>query len=246
MSFFPPLSLRFNGVWPACRFLGVPPGRGSCPLTGPLPFDLIYTDYHGLQQMKQHMGLSLRKHKSVVSALFIFFLPSLPSFFARASRRKPPFVSLLGSKRRVFVRWIPSVLPVIASLIKHFIIGLLAGWRHRPVTFFFFFFCVSKILSLGEIQFGLFAQWSIKQELFLNAPQESWVCLFFLPKIKTKNTYLAPNCKKIMIKYSLYIFECSNRVPKLPPSLLFVCFCACAVFFPRFASRWVALQQSPS
>ncbi|KAJ3613982.1 hypothetical protein NHX12_017559 [Muraenolepis orangiensis] len=44
-------------------FLGVPPGRGSCPLTGPLPFDLIYTDYHGLQQMKQHMGLSLKKHK---------------------------------------------------------------------------------------------------------------------------------------------------------------------------------------
>lgn len=48
-----------------CRFLGVPPGRGSCPLTGPLPFDLIYTDYHGLQQMKQHMGLSLKKHKLV-------------------------------------------------------------------------------------------------------------------------------------------------------------------------------------
>lgn len=46
-----------------CRFLGVPPGRGSCPLTGPLPFDLIYTDYHGMQQMKQHMGLSLKKHK---------------------------------------------------------------------------------------------------------------------------------------------------------------------------------------
>uniref|UniRef100_A0A672P342 alpha-1,6-mannosyl-glycoprotein 6-beta-N-acetylglucosaminyltransferase n=1 Tax=Sinocyclocheilus grahami TaxID=75366 RepID=A0A672P342_SINGR len=41
--------------------LGVPPGRGSCPLTGPLPFDLIYTDYHGLQQMKQHMGLSFRQ-----------------------------------------------------------------------------------------------------------------------------------------------------------------------------------------
>lgn len=43
----------------------MPPGRGSCPLTGPLPFDLIYTDYHGLQQMKQHMGLSLKKHKLV-------------------------------------------------------------------------------------------------------------------------------------------------------------------------------------
>uniref|UniRef100_A0A673G8B1 alpha-1,6-mannosyl-glycoprotein 6-beta-N-acetylglucosaminyltransferase n=1 Tax=Sinocyclocheilus rhinocerous TaxID=307959 RepID=A0A673G8B1_9TELE len=41
--------------------LGIPPGRGSCPLTGPLPFDLIYTDYHGLQQMKQHMGLSFRQ-----------------------------------------------------------------------------------------------------------------------------------------------------------------------------------------
>lgn len=56
-------------VWHVCRFLGVPPGRGSCPLTGPLPFDLIYTDYHGLQQMKQHMGLSLRKHKSVICSL---------------------------------------------------------------------------------------------------------------------------------------------------------------------------------
>uniref|UniRef100_A0A674A3R4 alpha-1,6-mannosyl-glycoprotein 6-beta-N-acetylglucosaminyltransferase n=1 Tax=Salmo trutta TaxID=8032 RepID=A0A674A3R4_SALTR len=46
-------------------YLGVPPGRGSCPLTGPLPFDLIYTDYHGMQQMKQHMGLSLKRHKYV-------------------------------------------------------------------------------------------------------------------------------------------------------------------------------------
>lgn len=43
--------------------LGVPPGRGNCPLTVPLPFDLIYTDYHGLQQMRQHMGLSFRKYR---------------------------------------------------------------------------------------------------------------------------------------------------------------------------------------
>ncbi|CAK6438563.1 unnamed protein product [Pipistrellus nathusii] len=43
--------------------LGVPPGRGSCPLTVPLPFDLIYTDYHGLQQMRQHMGLSFREYR---------------------------------------------------------------------------------------------------------------------------------------------------------------------------------------
>ncbi|XP_018090875.1 alpha-1,6-mannosylglycoprotein 6-beta-N-acetylglucosaminyltransferase B isoform X2 [Xenopus laevis] len=44
-------------------YLGVPPGRGNCPLTDPLPFDLIYTDYHGMQQMKQHMGLSFRKYR---------------------------------------------------------------------------------------------------------------------------------------------------------------------------------------
>uniref|UniRef100_A0A8C5F5T5 alpha-1,6-mannosyl-glycoprotein 6-beta-N-acetylglucosaminyltransferase n=1 Tax=Gadus morhua TaxID=8049 RepID=A0A8C5F5T5_GADMO len=53
-------------------FLGVPPGRGSCPLTGPLPFDLIYTDYHGLQQMKQHMGLSLKKHKCHIRVIDTF------------------------------------------------------------------------------------------------------------------------------------------------------------------------------
>ncbi|XP_043971321.1 alpha-1,6-mannosylglycoprotein 6-beta-N-acetylglucosaminyltransferase B-like isoform X2 [Gambusia affinis] len=53
-------------------FLGVPPGRGSCPLIGPLPFDLIYTDYHGLQQMKQHMGLSLKKHKCHIRVIDTF------------------------------------------------------------------------------------------------------------------------------------------------------------------------------
>lgn len=59
----------------------MPPGRGSCPLTGPLPFDLIYTDYHGLQQMKQHMGLSLKKHKLV------------------GTRTEPELCSLSSSKR---------------------------------------------------------------------------------------------------------------------------------------------------
>ncbi|XP_047222787.1 alpha-1,6-mannosylglycoprotein 6-beta-N-acetylglucosaminyltransferase B-like isoform X3 [Girardinichthys multiradiatus] len=53
-------------------FLGVPPGRGSCPLTGPLPFNLVYTDYHGLQQMKQHMGLSLKKHKCHIRVIDTF------------------------------------------------------------------------------------------------------------------------------------------------------------------------------
>ncbi|XP_068119772.1 alpha-1,6-mannosylglycoprotein 6-beta-N-acetylglucosaminyltransferase B isoform X4 [Hyperolius riggenbachi] len=44
-------------------YLGVPPGRGNCPLIEPLHFHLIYTDYHGMQQMKQHMGLSFRKYR---------------------------------------------------------------------------------------------------------------------------------------------------------------------------------------
>ncbi|XP_032097439.1 alpha-1,6-mannosylglycoprotein 6-beta-N-acetylglucosaminyltransferase B isoform X4 [Sapajus apella] len=52
--------------------LGVPPGRGSCPLTIPLPFDLIYTDYHGLQQMKQHMGLSFKKYRCRIRVIDTF------------------------------------------------------------------------------------------------------------------------------------------------------------------------------
>uniref|UniRef100_G3U3F6 alpha-1,6-mannosyl-glycoprotein 6-beta-N-acetylglucosaminyltransferase n=1 Tax=Loxodonta africana TaxID=9785 RepID=G3U3F6_LOXAF len=51
---------------------GVPPGRGNCPLTVPLPFDLIYTDYHGLQQMKQHMGLSFRKYRCRIRVIDTF------------------------------------------------------------------------------------------------------------------------------------------------------------------------------
>uniref|UniRef100_A0A8C0Q8A1 alpha-1,6-mannosyl-glycoprotein 6-beta-N-acetylglucosaminyltransferase n=1 Tax=Canis lupus familiaris TaxID=9615 RepID=A0A8C0Q8A1_CANLF len=52
--------------------LGVPPGRGNCPLTMPLPFDLIYTDYHGLQQMKQHMGLSFKKYRCRIRVIDTF------------------------------------------------------------------------------------------------------------------------------------------------------------------------------
>ncbi|XP_058028858.1 alpha-1,6-mannosylglycoprotein 6-beta-N-acetylglucosaminyltransferase B isoform X1 [Ahaetulla prasina] len=52
--------------------LGVPPGRGNCPLMVPLPFDLIYTDYHGLQQMKQHMGLSFKKYRCRVRVIDTF------------------------------------------------------------------------------------------------------------------------------------------------------------------------------
>lgn len=119
-------------TWPVCRFLGVPPGRGSCPLTGPLPFDLIYTDYHGLQQMKQHMGLSLRKHKSVFCSLPLSLSVCVIS------------VSLPSSKYTVCL-FHPFSLPVIAFLMKYFTIGLLTGRCYRPVTSL----CISRILPLG-------------------------------------------------------------------------------------------------
>ncbi|CAN0395147.1 unnamed protein product [Lampetra planeri] len=44
------------------RLLAVPPGKGSCPITTLLPFDLVYTDYLGLSQMSQNMGLSFRAY----------------------------------------------------------------------------------------------------------------------------------------------------------------------------------------
>lgn len=52
--------------------LGVPPGRGSCPLTDPLHYDLIYTDYHGMQQMKHHMGISFKKYRCHVRVVDTF------------------------------------------------------------------------------------------------------------------------------------------------------------------------------
>ncbi|XP_075920933.1 alpha-1,6-mannosylglycoprotein 6-beta-N-acetylglucosaminyltransferase B-like isoform X1 [Petromyzon marinus] len=44
------------------RLVAVPPGKGSCPITTPLPFDLVYTDYLGLAQMSRNMGLSFRAY----------------------------------------------------------------------------------------------------------------------------------------------------------------------------------------
>ncbi len=145
------ISLLLKAHLTVCRFLGVPPGRGSCPLTGPLPFDLIYTDYHGLQQMKQHMGLSLRKHKSVSCSLSL-------SFFVSCHVKKCHFCFFQSSKCIVCLLH-PFPLQVIAFLMKYFTIGLLAGWCYRPVTLL----CVSKNSPIGWIQFGLFTQRSIKQ-----------------------------------------------------------------------------------
>lgn len=130
-------------VFVCCRFLGVPPGRGSCPLTGPLPFDLIYTDYHGLQQMKQHMGLSLRKHKSVSFSLCDFF-----------------FLFVYQALRALFVSLHPFQLPLAAFLMKYFaVIGLLA----RLVFQVGDFTTHRQNSPFGGIRFGLFALRSINQ-----------------------------------------------------------------------------------
>ncbi|XP_078449902.1 alpha-1,6-mannosylglycoprotein 6-beta-N-acetylglucosaminyltransferase B-like [Lampetra planeri] len=44
------------------RLLGVPPGNGACPIEKALPFDLIFTDYLGIEQMSKSMGLSFREY----------------------------------------------------------------------------------------------------------------------------------------------------------------------------------------
>uniref|UniRef100_A0A8C9R109 alpha-1,6-mannosyl-glycoprotein 6-beta-N-acetylglucosaminyltransferase n=1 Tax=Scleropages formosus TaxID=113540 RepID=A0A8C9R109_SCLFO len=44
----------------------------SCPVTGSLPFDLIYTDYHGLRQMREYMGVSLKAHQCRIRVIDTF------------------------------------------------------------------------------------------------------------------------------------------------------------------------------
>lgn len=169
-----------------CRFLGVPPGRGSCPLTGPLPFDLIYTDYHGLQQMKQHMGLSLRKHKSVFLFLFFHFATS---------------VCLLH----------PLRLPVIASLMKYFAIGILTGRRHRPVnTGPVAPPCISTILLLGgDLIWPLYADQCIGCRLL------GWchlqARLFLYPSLRGSGCELFGdvNCNEMQLIY-LWMLKLTN------------------------------------
>ncbi|CAB1443961.1 unnamed protein product [Pleuronectes platessa] len=42
---------------------GAAPGRGSCPIQRPLPFDLVYTDYHGLAHLQGAMGLAFQHYQ---------------------------------------------------------------------------------------------------------------------------------------------------------------------------------------
>uniref|UniRef100_A0AAV2KJG4 alpha-1,6-mannosyl-glycoprotein 6-beta-N-acetylglucosaminyltransferase n=1 Tax=Knipowitschia caucasica TaxID=637954 RepID=A0AAV2KJG4_KNICA len=41
-------------------------------MTGPLPFELIYTDYHGLKQIKKHMSQTLKRHKCHIRVIDTF------------------------------------------------------------------------------------------------------------------------------------------------------------------------------
>ncbi|KAJ8364206.1 hypothetical protein SKAU_G00130370 [Synaphobranchus kaupii] len=43
--------------------IGAAPGMGSCPILRPLPFDLVYTDYHGLAHLQGAMGLSFQHYQ---------------------------------------------------------------------------------------------------------------------------------------------------------------------------------------
>ncbi|KAI1896246.1 hypothetical protein AGOR_G00092830 [Albula goreensis] len=43
--------------------IGAVPGKGSCPILRPLPFDLLYTDYHGLAHLQGAMGLSFQHYQ---------------------------------------------------------------------------------------------------------------------------------------------------------------------------------------
>ncbi|KAL4657929.1 alpha-1,6-mannosylglycoprotein 6-beta-N-acetylglucosaminyltransferase B-like [Arapaima gigas] len=54
------------------RILGKPYARRSCPASGFLPFDLIYTDYHGLDQIEEYRGISLRTHKCRIRVIDTF------------------------------------------------------------------------------------------------------------------------------------------------------------------------------
>ncbi|XP_069036807.1 alpha-1,6-mannosylglycoprotein 6-beta-N-acetylglucosaminyltransferase B-like isoform X2 [Lepisosteus oculatus] len=56
--------LIFASSQPLLRSLiGAAPGKGSCPIQSPLPFDLLYTDYHGLAQLQAAMGLSFHHYR---------------------------------------------------------------------------------------------------------------------------------------------------------------------------------------
>ncbi|XP_037134392.1 alpha-1,6-mannosylglycoprotein 6-beta-N-acetylglucosaminyltransferase B-like isoform X2 [Syngnathus acus] len=77
------------------RLIGAAPGRGSCPIKGPLTFDLIYTDYHGLAHLQGAMGLAFQHYQCRFRILDSF--GTEPAFNLASYARAHGFQTLWGS-----------------------------------------------------------------------------------------------------------------------------------------------------
>ncbi|XP_028990926.1 alpha-1,6-mannosylglycoprotein 6-beta-N-acetylglucosaminyltransferase B-like [Betta splendens] len=77
------------------RLTGAAPGRGSCPIQRPLTFDLIYTDYHGLNHLQGAMGLAFQYYKCRFRILDSF--GTEPAFNLGSYAHSRGFQTLWGS-----------------------------------------------------------------------------------------------------------------------------------------------------
>ncbi|XP_036399328.1 alpha-1,6-mannosylglycoprotein 6-beta-N-acetylglucosaminyltransferase B-like [Megalops cyprinoides] len=75
--------------------IGAAPGRGSCPIQRPLPFDLLYTDYHGLAHLQGVMGLSFQHYQCRFRILDSF--GTEPAFNVREYARRRGYSTVWGS-----------------------------------------------------------------------------------------------------------------------------------------------------
>ncbi|XP_023862521.1 alpha-1,6-mannosylglycoprotein 6-beta-N-acetylglucosaminyltransferase B-like [Salvelinus sp. IW2-2015] len=77
--------------------IGAAPGKGSCPIQMPLPFDLIYTDYHGLAHLQGAMGLAFQHYQCRFRILDSF--GTEPAFNLGTYARSHGYNTLWGSWR---------------------------------------------------------------------------------------------------------------------------------------------------
>ncbi|XP_059892565.1 alpha-1,6-mannosylglycoprotein 6-beta-N-acetylglucosaminyltransferase B-like [Gadus macrocephalus] len=75
--------------------IGAAPGGGSCPIQRPLPFDLIYTDYHGLAHLQGAMGLTFQHYQCRFRILDSF--GTEPAFNMGSYARSHGYRTLWGS-----------------------------------------------------------------------------------------------------------------------------------------------------
>ncbi|KAM9425869.1 alpha-1,6-mannosylglycoprotein 6-beta-N-acetylglucosaminyltransferase B-like [Pholidichthys leucotaenia] len=75
--------------------IGAAPGRGNCPIQGPLTFDLIYTDYHGLAHLQGAMGLAFSHYKCRFRILDSF--GTEPAFNLESYAHNHGYITLWGS-----------------------------------------------------------------------------------------------------------------------------------------------------